>query len=96
MKVKVKVRSYIARYPVHRTAQSALHFTPWQTCSFQGHLNFFELIGEILSSHDIFYEMDVNWEKLYRAKKENPELPCSEEKEHELWGECRLILKKYF
>ena len=38
---KVKVRSYIARYPVHRTAQSALHFTPWQTCSFQGHLNFF-------------------------------------------------------
>ena len=38
---KVKVCSYIARYPVHRTAQSALHFTPWQTCSFQGHLNFF-------------------------------------------------------
>ena len=35
------VCSYIARYPVHRTAQSALHFTPWQTCSFQGHLNFF-------------------------------------------------------
>ena len=31
----------IAQYPVHRTAQSALHFTPWQTCSFQGHLNFF-------------------------------------------------------
>ena len=38
---KVKVCSYIARYPVHRTAQSALHFTPWQTCSFQGHLKFF-------------------------------------------------------
>ena len=37
---KVKVRSYIAQYPVHRTAQSALHFTPWQTCSFQGHFNF--------------------------------------------------------
>ena len=37
---KVKVRSYIARYPVCMTAQSALHFTPWQTCSFQGHLNF--------------------------------------------------------
>ena len=41
IKVKVKVCSFIARYPVHRTAQSALHFTPWQTCSFQGHLNFF-------------------------------------------------------
>ena len=27
--IKVKVCSYIARYPVHRTAQSALHFTPW-------------------------------------------------------------------
>ena len=26
--VKVKVSSYIARYPVCRTAQSALHFTP--------------------------------------------------------------------
>ena len=39
--IKVKVCSYIARYPVHRTAQSALHFTPWQTSSFQGHLNFF-------------------------------------------------------
>ena len=38
--VKVQVRSYIARYPVRRTTQSALHFTPWQTCSFQGHLNF--------------------------------------------------------
>ena len=28
LRVKVKVCSYIARYPVHRTAQSALHFTP--------------------------------------------------------------------
>ena len=37
---KVKVRSYIARYPVRRTAQSALPFTAWQTFSFQGHLNF--------------------------------------------------------
>ena len=35
-----KVRSYIARYPVFGTAQSALHFIPWQTCSFQRHLNF--------------------------------------------------------
>ena len=34
------VRSYIARYPVRVTVQSALHFTPWQTCSYQGHLNF--------------------------------------------------------
>ena len=39
---KVKVRSYIARYPVRSTDQSALHFTPWQTCSFQDHLNFSE------------------------------------------------------
>ena len=37
---KVKVSSYIAQYPVLRTAQSALHFTPWQTCSFQGHFKF--------------------------------------------------------
>ena len=35
-----KVRSYIARYPVRGTAQSTLPFTPWQTCSFHGHLNF--------------------------------------------------------
>ena len=38
----IKVRSYIyiVRYPVLGTVQSALHFTPWQTCSFQLHLNF--------------------------------------------------------
>ena len=37
---KVKVRSYTAQYPVLGTAQSTLHFTPWQTCSLQGHFNF--------------------------------------------------------
>ena len=37
---KVKVSSYIARYPVLGTAQSALHFTLWQTCSFQCQLDF--------------------------------------------------------
>ena len=31
---------YIPRCPVLRTAQIALHFTPLQTCSFQGHFNF--------------------------------------------------------
>ena len=29
---------YIAQYPVHWIAQSALHFTPWQTCSFRHNL----------------------------------------------------------
>ena len=38
--VKVKVCSYIARYPVLGTVQSALHFTPWRTCSFQCYLDF--------------------------------------------------------
>ena len=38
--IKVKVYSYIARYPVLGTVQSTLHFTPWQTCSFQRHLDF--------------------------------------------------------
>ena len=32
---QVKVHSYVVRYPVRRIAQSALHFTTWQTCSFQ-------------------------------------------------------------
>ena len=36
---KKKVCSYISLYPIRRTTQSALHFTPWQTCSFLGHLN---------------------------------------------------------
>ena len=36
----IKVRSYIARYPVLGTVQSALHFTPWQTCSFERQLDF--------------------------------------------------------
>ena len=43
IKVK-KVSSYIARYPVLRTAQSDLHFTPWQTCSF-----LFQLLWESFS-----------------------------------------------
>ena len=37
---KVNVCPYIARYTVHGTAQSALHFTPWQTCLFQRHFDF--------------------------------------------------------
>ena len=37
---KVKVCSYIAQYPFHWTAQSASHFTPWQTCSFRYQCNF--------------------------------------------------------
>ena len=35
-----KVNSYIVQYPVLWTAQSTLHFTHWQTCSFQRYLNF--------------------------------------------------------
>ena len=38
--LEVKVRSYIARYPVLWTVQSTLQFAPWQTCSFQRHLGF--------------------------------------------------------
>ena len=36
----IKVHPYIARYPVLGTAQSALHFNPWQTCLFQHQLDF--------------------------------------------------------
>ena len=35
-----RVHSYIAWYPALWTAQSALHFTPWQTYSFQHHCDF--------------------------------------------------------
>ena len=36
MQKKVKVCSfYVVQYPVCWTAQSALHFTSWQTCSFR-------------------------------------------------------------
>ena len=35
-----KVCFYIVPYPVRWTAQSALHFTPWQTCSFRHQLGF--------------------------------------------------------
>ena len=31
---------YKAQYPVRWTAQSALHVTPWQTCSFRHQLDF--------------------------------------------------------
>ena len=37
---KVKACFYIALYPVRWTAQSVLHFTPWQTCSFRLQLDF--------------------------------------------------------
>ena len=34
------VISYIAKYPILRTAQIAVHFTPWQTCPIKHRLNF--------------------------------------------------------
>ena len=40
----LKVCFHIAQYPVRRTAQSALHFTPWQTCSL---LHLTSLVGSI-------------------------------------------------
>ena len=38
--IETKVCFYIAQYHVCLTAQSALHFTPWQTCSFRHQLDF--------------------------------------------------------
>ena len=35
----INVCFYIGQYPVRWTAQSALHFTPWQTCSFRHQLD---------------------------------------------------------
>ena len=40
LQTAVQVCSYIAWYPVLGTAQCALHFTPWQTCSLQCQLDF--------------------------------------------------------
>ena len=38
--IKVKGKnSYISRYPDIGTVQNTLHFIPWQTCSFQRHLD---------------------------------------------------------
>ena len=37
---KVKVCFYVVQYPVRWTAQSTVHFTPWQTCSFRHQLDF--------------------------------------------------------
>ena len=48
-----KVSSYIVRYPVLRTAQSALHFTSWQICSIKHHLNFY---GKHPSMQQLMYE----------------------------------------
>ena len=36
---QIKIRSYMAPYPVLWTAQWASHFTPWQICSFQRHFD---------------------------------------------------------
>ena len=43
-----KASSYIAQYPVLRTIQRTLHFTPWQTCSIRHHHN---VSGKHASSH---------------------------------------------
>ena len=41
LKVKFKKVCFdIAQYSVRWPSQSVLHFTPWQTCSFQHHLDF--------------------------------------------------------
>ena len=45
---KVKVCFYIAQYPVCWSAQNALHFTPWQTCSFGHQLDFSQQSAHIL------------------------------------------------
>ena len=45
---------YIAQCPVRWTAQSTLHFTPWQTCSFQHQLDFsgkYSATLQVLTSH---------------------------------------------
>ena len=39
-KVKGKVCFHVPKYPVRWTAQSTLHFTPWQTCSFRHQVDF--------------------------------------------------------
>ena len=44
-----KISSYIAQYPVLRSTQSALHFTPLQTCSVEHHLDFSEKQSATLS-----------------------------------------------
>ena len=38
--IQQKGSFYTAQYPVRRTAQSALHSAPWQTCSFRHQLGF--------------------------------------------------------
>ena len=51
----VKVCSYIAQYAVCRTAQSVLHCTPLQTCSFQCQLN--------ISSEAFSHSAIIAWSK---------------------------------
>ena len=61
VRVVVKASSDITRYAVLRTAQSALHFTPWQTCSFQGHFNFSGKHSVVLGDKAVFHLGGAFW-----------------------------------
>ena len=58
-----KVRLYITRYSVRRTAQSALHFSPWQTFSVQRHLYFAGSISPLVTARRLFFHISTTEEK---------------------------------
>ena len=82
-KTKVNVCFYIAQYPVHWTAQSALKYTfcpSWPTCSIRHHLDFsgknsamLQLHAKIIHSHfnqrySLYTASKVNWGLVGRTK----------------------------
>ena len=97
----VKAHSYIAQYPVRWTAQSALHFTPWQTCSFRHQLNFCGKHSDILH---IYSQVLIQMCEL-RQLEWNSSFKIAEKSEftriiRQVVTNCRLltahILKAYF
>ena len=73
---KVKVCFYVAQHPVRWTAQNALHFTPWQTCSFRHQLGFSvkhsaTLLFRAKTIHSHFHYRPKPMPKLRNGSKEN-------------------------
>ena len=47
---RIKACFYVAQYPIRCTTQGALHFIPWQTCSFRHQLAF---LGSVLATQQL-------------------------------------------
>ncbi len=103
---KVYYKSYMAGHPVRLTTQSALHFTSWQTCSFQHQSDFsrkhsakLKLLRETIFSH--IYTIVYSQALIYIAEWTGApwrerKCPCMETATKEIWTRAPSIESQAF